>query len=78
MITLGFVTAVCMVLMAVLVLQRVNSLLAFSVDAAEGDGPPGPDPMDLPGDGLSPFDLFLQSLPVAPVDDRVGLAVAAL
>lgn len=69
-----------MVVMAVLVWRRCAALLlaAELPDSGEGEGPPGPDPLDLPGDGLSPWDLFLRDLPDAPVDDVVERAMASL
>lgn len=36
----------------------------------------GLDPLDRPGDGLSPWDLFLRQLPTTPMDDGVGRTVA--
>ena len=77
MFSLGIVTAVCTPVMSFLIWRRGMAMLAPLFVEVEGEDPPGPDPMDLPGDGLSPFDLFLGSLPATPVDDRVAVAVAA-
>ncbi|HEX3540096.1 MAG TPA: hypothetical protein VHT75_06575 [Acidimicrobiales bacterium] len=66
----------CTPVMSFLIWRRGMAMLAPMLVQVEGEDPPGPDPMDLPGDGLSPFDLFLVSLPPAPVDDAVE-AVAA-
>jgi hypothetical protein len=80
MIALGVVTAVCMAFVAMSVWRVANRLLG----PGEGEGPGhGRDPLDWPGDGMSPHDLFLRtlveesgSLPPAPVDNGFNRPVA--
>jgi hypothetical protein len=81
MISLGVVAAVCMAFVALSVWRIANRLLGPGDGEGPGDG--GRDPMDLPGDGMSPHDLFLRalvveagSLPPPPVDNRFDRPVA--
>jgi hypothetical protein len=60
MIALGFLTAMCMFVATVCVWRIVTERLGLSGGESPGDG--GRDPMDLPGDGMSPHDLFLSEL----------------
>lgn len=81
MIALGVVTALCMAFVAISVWRVANRLLGPG--DGEWPGRDGRDPLDWPGDGMSPHDFFLRtlvaeagSLPPAPVDDRFDRPVA--
>lgn len=63
MIVLGLIAAVCILVAAVCVWRIVTARLGCAGYEPPGDG--GPDPMDLPGDGLSPFDRYLSELVAA-------------
>jgi hypothetical protein len=81
MVALAIVMVVGTVLIAVWVLRYANAILFRPVDEGDegggGGGSDGIDPLDQPGDGLSPYDLYLGQLPAPPVDDRLLCAVAA-
>lgn len=57
---LGIVTLLCMAVLVLRVWRLANSLLRHGGGESPGDGEP--DPMDLPGDGMSPYDIALREL----------------
>lgn len=63
MIALGLLSAVCMVIAAVCTWRIAMARLGLAGGEPPDDG--GPDPMDQPGDGMSPFDLYLRDLVAA-------------
>lgn len=75
MMALGVVTAVCMAFIAAWLWSAADRL----VGPAAGEGPAGnggTDPMDGPGDGLSPWDVFLEELWAASADERLRPSAA--